>query len=113
MILSTADLKRFESYVLRRGEDECWPWTGCSYPDGYGAFWLVDQNKRAHRVAATWCSRPGCFEHFHPRDGEARGSLPDGWGLVRDDGEKIRAVAAGERSPRLLPVCSEHAEHAK
>ena len=48
---------RFWSKVRRGGENECWPWLGAQYGNGYGAFRigsLKDGSRRtalAHRVA--------------------------------------------------------------
>lgn len=38
MALSEADQKRFWSYVPRKGESECWEWTGWRAKFGYGMF---------------------------------------------------------------------------
>lgn len=35
------NVERFWSYVDKRGEDECWEWTGCKKGE-YGAFWIRD-----------------------------------------------------------------------
>lgn len=48
--------ERFLSKVERRGDDECWPWVGCTNGVGYGQFMIashqgVDDVVGAHRVA--------------------------------------------------------------
>lgn len=43
-------MERFWDKVDRAGPDECWEWTG-GITSGYGMFWLVDKNCRAHRVS--------------------------------------------------------------
>lgn len=44
-------LKRFWSYVEKRGPDECWPWIGCiDERDGYGRIWWNGKVRPAHLV---------------------------------------------------------------
>lgn len=42
-------LARFWDRVEKRGEDECWPWTGANRGNGYGAI------KHQGRVISTHC----------------------------------------------------------
>ncbi|KKC39889.1 hypothetical protein WH87_04800 [Devosia epidermidihirudinis] len=42
---------RFWSKVDVRGEDECWPWTASSFPDGYGCFGYEGKTHHAQRIA--------------------------------------------------------------
>ncbi|HYD52923.1 MAG TPA: HNH endonuclease [Gemmatimonadaceae bacterium] len=42
---------RFWAKVERRGPDECWPWTGATYPGGYGTVRTEDGHEGAHRVS--------------------------------------------------------------
>lgn len=58
--------RTFWSYVDRRGEDECWPWTGSRSGKGYGRWHVGGGSVAAHRIA--WAS--------------VHGSVPDG--LVLD-----------------------------
>ena len=46
---STVD--RFKSYVDKRTDDECWPWTGCRNSDGYGSFRVGTKTALAHRAS--------------------------------------------------------------
>lgn len=46
---------RFLSYVDRRGDDECWPWTGYVDGMGYGIFGAEGKLRKAH----IWA-----YEHF-------------------------------------------------
>jgi hypothetical protein len=46
---------RFLSYVDRRGDDECWPWTGYVDEIGYGIFGAEGKLRKAH----IWA-----YEHF-------------------------------------------------
>lgn len=45
--------QRFWSVLVdKRSENECWPWTGGRYPDGYGRLRMNGSKpRRAHRVA--------------------------------------------------------------
>lgn len=45
-----------------RVTSDCWEWTGSSFPNGYGCYWLDGKNRKAHRVA---------YEHHV-------GPIPDG-----------------------------------
>lgn len=43
--------KRLWAKIDVRGPDDCWLWTACTYPDGYGMFmWYTSRAVRAHRV---------------------------------------------------------------
>jgi len=42
---------RFWSYVDVRGLDECWPWRGGLFTNGYGQFRLAKRKVKAHRCA--------------------------------------------------------------
>jgi hypothetical protein len=60
------DKARLWSKIDRRGDDECWPWTGALFPTGYGAIQINGKVNYAHRVV----------------HGLLVGSIPDG--LVLD-----------------------------
>lgn len=45
------DVERFMSYVDKRANDECWPWTGGHDSKGYGAFKVNGKQMGAHRVS--------------------------------------------------------------
>lgn len=53
--LSATQLQRFWSYVERRSDAECWPWSGptttAKFGATYGAFRLGYQTFKPHRVA--------------------------------------------------------------
>jgi HNH endonuclease len=54
----------YETFVIRRGPDECWDWSGARHPYGYGHMniWQVG-SRRAHQVAyelAYGAIPPGC-----------------------------------------------------
>lgn len=52
-------LARFFSKV-RVASSGCWTWVGARSQDGYGSFWLPDEqlNTTAHRVACRWFGGP-------------------------------------------------------
>ena len=51
------DAERFWQRVDRRGDDECWLWTGGTYgASGYGSFWMQGRSWGAH-VAALLIER--------------------------------------------------------
>jgi hypothetical protein len=43
--------ERFWKKVQIRSKEECWLWKGSTNQDGYGAFWVQDRLKLAHRIA--------------------------------------------------------------
>jgi hypothetical protein len=49
--------RRFWAQVDRRGEDECWEWTGHRQPNGYGTFGVTG-TRLAHRIAYQWLIGP-------------------------------------------------------
>jgi len=70
-------MKRFFEKVDKTGN--CWEWTSCKLPDGYGMFWIHGRTLRAHRV--SWelhkgtipnglmvlhkCDNPSCVNPSH------------------------------------------------
>ena len=57
--LTDSDLKRFWSRVDKSaGPDACWPWTGATYPNGYGNFWCAGRGWGAHRFACKIVNGP-------------------------------------------------------
>lgn len=69
---------RFWAKVDQRGKDECWPWTACRLPRGYGRFGVDRRVELAHRVAmflqtgawpSLWvlhrCDNPPCVNPEH------------------------------------------------
>jgi len=60
--LTPQDILRFWEKVRIRGADECWPWSACRSPLGYGQFHIgnrkTGQPFSAHRVAYTIAKGP-------------------------------------------------------
>lgn len=84
------DIERFWSKVDKKGDDECWDWTGGSKnKDGYGNFWLNKKSVIAHRVSlflatGTWgecaihsCDQPCCVNPKHLRWGTIQENMSD------------------------------------
>ncbi len=50
--LTKSDIDKFWNKVAITANDErCWNWVGVKDKDGYGLFYLGDNNKKAHRVS--------------------------------------------------------------
>lgn len=49
-------LVRFWSKVDKKGDNECWPWTG-STTDGYGQLWVAGGGMRANRISLILYTR--------------------------------------------------------
>ena len=54
--LTQSDIEKFWAKVDKKGEDECWPWTGSRKTTGYGEFWIsgegrIRQRFRCNRIA--------------------------------------------------------------
>lgn len=85
--------ERFWAKVDRRGDDECWPWTGATTGAGYGAI-RADGGRKAglllaHRVSASLagaelgpetrhtCDNPPCVNPAHLRPGTHDDNMGD------------------------------------
>lgn len=82
---------RFDSKVDRRGEDECWLWTGAVTKRGYGRFVLSGGHFAASRMAAYYagilsdqtkhilhhCDNPPCCNPAHLYQGTHQDNVRD------------------------------------
>lgn len=113
--------ERFWSKVDRGSDDECWPWTAATHPDGYGQFGFEGIVQNAHRVAYVLahgefdrsleirhsCDNPPCCNPGHLLVGthtdnmrdmaeRGRGVYPDGRGeangMAKLSNEQVRAI---------------------
>lgn len=91
--LTEKDEQRFWSKVDRKGDEECWPWTGTRLPNGYGRFRISNPRSTplAHRVAYRiahgrfpvelqvhhHCDDPGCVNPRHLWLGDQRANVWD------------------------------------
>lgn len=46
-------MKRFWSKVDIRQDDECWPWTGSKFSNGYGRYFAQGKSFGAHRISLS------------------------------------------------------------
>lgn len=86
------------SRINKRSETECWEWTGCRSPKGYGLFGLDGKTRLAHRLA--WetvhgrimeglfvchkCDNPPCCNPGHLFIGTSADNIRDMFAKGRD-----------------------------
>lgn len=111
--LSENDIARFLEKVCKRDLDDCWPWTGGCFSDGYGTFWAQGRSLLAHRVAVLVDTRKdpfpllvchSCDVRYPIRDKKGHGCCNPNHlfiGMPRDNTADMvskRRQATGERS---------------
>ena len=100
----TEDLKRrFWSYVAISGADECWPWMGGCFENGYGQFRLGEKKVKAHRISYEWEEIRGRveeedidLEHLGMLSGPALAALSDFVQEVWDEMDADESAKFGE-----------------
>jgi len=100
---------RFWTKVDVRSPEECWLWQGSINDDGYGAFWVADRIRLAHRISWTLANKrpiPDGLNILHKCDVRACCNpnhffLGDHADNRRDCTEKQR-TAKGENHGRAL-----------
>lgn len=95
------DVTRFWSLVQRRGDEECWDWSGCQDDAGYGMFQWHGKMVGAHALAVSFttgelrgdgletlhsCDNPPCCNPRHLRFGTRQENVNDM--LSRNRGSK-------------------------
>ena len=96
--ISDSVKRRFWNLVDKKGEDECWLWTGRTYKHGYGRFSVHGIDEGAHRIAlmiATGkeikglachkCNVPLCCSPKHLYDGTYKSNMED---MIEKNGGK-------------------------
>lgn len=110
-------IDRWNRRAIRRGDDECWDWSGYKLPTGYGTMSVMIRGKRltlyAHRLAYEYangpipegfdirhtCHNPSCCNPQHLMVGTRRENMQD----AREAGRKLgRPVnPASKRQQRM------------
>ena len=123
-------VRRFWSFIDKKGEDECWTWKGAKLTNGYGAFSVGIKRISAHRfswnlhfgeipkgmVVCHKCDNPPCANPNHlfigtdaenQRDKKekgraARGEANNKAKLTEDDVREIRLMINQGLSSRVI-----------
>ena len=103
--------RRFDSYVDRRGYDECWLWNGPRVRSGHGQVWDGKRNVAAHRMALALsgveidgklachkCANPGCVNPHHLYAGTFQTNIDD---AIAAGNKYGRPAAKGEQESFL------------
>ncbi len=83
--------KKFWLYVDKRGDDDCWNWTGYKDKDGYGKLRVGHTSKGAHRISMLIChgkvddkkmvlhecNNPSCVNPKHLYEGDQFDNMKD------------------------------------
>lgn len=100
--ISEEAASRFWSKVDKRGDNDCWLWTGSRSRSGYGSLTMSGKPMKAHRVSFMMandgipkglfvchtCDNPPCVNPRHLFSGTARDNVED---MVRK-GRNVRPV---------------------
>jgi len=115
--LSPKDVNRFWSKVEKGGDEQCWPWKEGVFPGGYGHFWTVQRELKAHRVAyflstgidpgekrvCHSCDNPRCCNYSHM----FLGSYADN---IRDRHRKGHTASGDKQGFRVHPELTPRGE---
>jgi hypothetical protein len=108
-------LHRFMAKVaLPDDPDDCWLWTAGQRDDGYGSFWMMGRDRRAHQVAYELfvgpipggllvdhtCFTPLCVNPRHLRVATNKQNLENLSGPTRRSKSGVRGVRRSKRGTR-------------
>lgn len=88
--LSVPEIKAAFWLKVCTGEpDDCWKWEGARDENGYGFFWCLTKNYRAHRISFFYtygffpsigrhqCDNPPCCNPYHILNGTKKDNTQD------------------------------------
>lgn len=109
-------VERFWRWVDKRGEQDCWLWTGSKRPNGYGRIGGGGRGGAqlaAHRLSCEWahgappferamalhsCDTPACVNPAHLRWGTGSENIKEAF----DKSRKHAVVRLGEGNPKAV-----------
>lgn len=102
--------------------ETCWEWTAAKFEDGYGAFQLNGQNRRAHRVSYEWvvgeipdgmlidhiCHNRACVNPSHLRLATGKQNMENRSGAMRNSKSGILGVHWRKSEQRWIGSVTHH-----